>query len=67
MSSIVSPHFLHRNPTEPTQTAAMLISAGIPAAVLQMKSKNRHAAPVAVIQALRAHGDVLRRRWQVRT
>ncbi|MBU2050667.1 hypothetical protein [Stenotrophomonas rhizophila] len=45
----------------------MLISAGIPAAVLQMKSKNTHAAPVAVIQALRAHGDVPRRRWQVRT
>jgi len=67
LSSIVSPHFLHRNPTEAAQTAAIVISAGIPAAVLQMKSKNRHAAPVAVIQALRAHSEVPQRRWQVRT
>jgi hypothetical protein len=44
-----------------------VISAGVPAAVLQMKSKKGNAAPAAVVQGWRAYGDVPRRRWQVRT
>jgi hypothetical protein len=67
LGSIVSPHFLHRNPTEAAQTAAIVISAGVPAAVLQMKSKKGNAAPAAVVRGLRGYGDVPRRRWQVRT
>ncbi|MFF2048294.1 hypothetical protein ACFVUR_10630 [Stenotrophomonas bentonitica] len=60
LGSIVSPHFLHRNPTEAAQTAAIVISAGVPAAV-QMKSRKTHAALVAAIQTLGVHASGPRR------